>query len=127
MYLWLNCASREKSLHYMMMTPGTGPDRSDRRRAARFRIAIPVELEGGTGTTRDVSLSGVYFETDQSFAPGEQISLALVLERVSPGRPVRLECDGRIVRVTPVDRRIGVAVAFSSYKFGSSGRSLELL
>jgi hypothetical protein len=111
----------------MMMTPGAEPDRSDRRQAARFRIAIPVELEGGMGTTRDVSLSGVFFETEQSFAPGEQISLALVLERVSPGRPVRLQCDGRVVRVTPVDRRIGVAVAFSSYKFGSSGRSLELL
>src|SRR5208337_3300930 len=110
----------------MMMTPGTGPNRSDRRRAARFQIAIPVELEGGTGTTRDVSLSGVFFETEQSFAPGEEISLALLLERVSPGRPVRLECEGRIVRVTRFDGRIGVAVAFSSYKFGSSGRSIGL-
>lgn len=110
----------------MMMTPGTGPDRSDRRRAARFQIAIPVELEGGTGTTRDVSLLGVFFETEQSFAPGEEISLALLLERVSPGRPVRLECEGRIVRVTRFDGRIGVAVAFSSYKFGSSGRSIGL-
>jgi hypothetical protein len=107
-----------------MMAPGTGPDRNDRRRAARFRIAIPVELEGGTGTTRDVSLSGAYFETDQSFAPGEEISLALLLERVSPGRPIRLECEGRIVRVTRLNSRIGVAVAFSSYKFGSSGRPI---
>jgi len=105
----------------MMMTPGTGPDRSDRRRAARFQIAIPVELEGGTGTTRDVSLSGVFFETDQSFAPGEEIRLALLLERASPTRPVRLQCEGRIVRVTRFDGRIGVAVAFSSYKFGPSG------
>jgi hypothetical protein len=110
----------------MMMTPGAGPDRSDRRQAARFRIAIPVELEGGMGTTRDVSLSGVFFETDQSFAPGEQISLALVLERASPGRPVRLECEGRIVRVTRVDSRIGVAVAFSSYKFGPQERPIGL-
>lgn len=107
-----------------MMTPRTGPDRSDRRQAPRFRIAIPVELEGGRGTTRDVSLSGVYFETDQSFAPGEQINLALVLERVSPGRPVRLECEGRIVRVSRFDTQIGVAVAFSSYRFGSSGQPI---
>lgn len=107
-----------------MMTPEAGPDRSDRRRAARFQIAIPVELEGGTGITRDVSLSGVFFETEQSFAPGEEISLALVLERASPTRPVRLQCDGRVVRVTRFDGRIGVAVAFSSYKFGSSGRPI---
>ena len=109
------------------MKPGASSDHPERRRAARFRIAIPVELEEGEGITRDVSLSGVFFETDQSFAPGEQINLVMVLERASPGRPVRLECEGRIVRVSRVDRRIGVAVAFSSYKFGSSGRSLELL
>jgi hypothetical protein len=110
----------------MMMTPEAEPDRSDRRRAARFRIAIPVEVEGGTGTTQDVSLSGVFFETDQSFAPGEQINLVMVLERASPGRPVRLECEGRIVRVSRVDRRIGVAVAISAYKFGPSGRPIGL-
>ncbi|MFI5338865.1 MAG: PilZ domain-containing protein [Candidatus Methylomirabilales bacterium] len=104
------------------MKPGCGPDSFERRRSARFRIAIPVELEEGTGITRDVSLSGVFFETDRSFAPGEQINLVMVLERVSPGRPVRLQCEGRVVRVTHFDRRMGVAVAISAYKFGPSGR-----
>jgi Tfp pilus assembly protein PilZ len=88
---------------------------------------MPVELEGGTGITRDVSLSGVFFETDHSFAPGEEISFALVLERVSADHPVRLQCEGRVVRISRFDKRIGVAVAFSSYKFGSSGRPIELL
>jgi hypothetical protein len=98
----------------------------ERRRAARFRIAIPVELEEGEGITRDVSLSGVFFETDQSLAPGEQINLVMVLERASPGRPVRLQCEGRVVRVTRFDTRIGVAVAISSYKFGPSGKPIGL-
>jgi hypothetical protein len=108
------------------MKPGASSDHPERRRAARFRIAIPVELEAGEGITRDVSLSGVYFETDQSFAPGEQIGLVMVLERASPGRPVRLQCEGRIVRVTRFDKRIGVAVAISGYKFGPSGRPIGL-
>lgn len=85
-----------------------------------------MELEEGAGITRDVSLSRVFFETDQSFAPGEQINLVMVLERASPGRPVRLQCEGRIVRVTRLDKRIGVAVAISAYKFGPSGRSIGL-
>jgi hypothetical protein len=102
-------------------------DRPERRRAARFRIAIPVELQEGTGTTRDVSLSGIFFETDQFFAPGEQVNLVLVLERSSPGRPIRLQCEGRVVRVIQSDTRIGVAVAIASFRFGPSGRSVELL
>ena len=92
----------------------------ERRRAPRFRIAIPVKLEEGAGTTWDASLSGIFFETDHSFAPGEQIRLTLLLERVSPGRPVRLQCEGRVVRVTRCDGRVGMAVAISVYKFAPS-------
>ena len=106
------------------MTPENGSKVSERRRAARFQIPIPVELEEGRGTTRDVSLSGVFFETDQSFAPGEQVSLIMVLERASPDRPIRLQCEGRVVRVTRSDKRIGVAVAISGYKFGPTGRTM---
>ena len=109
------------------MIPGSEPENADRRRAPRFRIAIPVELEEGTGITRDVSLSGVFFETNQSFAPGERVSLILVLERSSPGRPVRLQCEGRVVRVTRSDPKIGVAVAIASFRFDPSGRSVEVL
>jgi len=108
------------------MRSGVGSNNPDRRRAARFRIAIPVELEEGEAITRDVSLSGVFFETDQSFAPGEQINLVMVLERASPGNPVRLQCEGRVVRVTRSETRIGVAVAISSYKFGPSARPIGL-
>lgn len=108
------------------MIPENGSHVSERRRAARFRIAIPVELEEGMGITRDVSLAGVFFEAEHSFAPGEQISLIMVLERASPGRAVRLQCEGRVVRVTHLDRRIGVAVAISGYKFGPSGRRIDL-
>jgi len=99
---------------------------SERRRAPRFRIDIRVELEEGMGLTRDVSLSGVFFETDQPLAPGEQVSLVMVLERVSPNRPVRLQCEGRVVRVNQFDKGLGVAVAISDYKFGPSGRPVRL-
>ncbi len=98
------------------------PDLNDRRRMLRFQVALPVELDDGKGVTRDVSLSGVFFETDQSFSPSEPIRLVLVLEHVQPGRPVRLHCEGRVVRVNRRNGKVGVAVAISSYGFGPSGQ-----
>jgi Tfp pilus assembly protein PilZ len=78
-----------------------------------------VELEGGTGLTRDVSISGVFFETDRYLVLGEQVRLTLVLGRLSPDDPVRLQCDGRVVRVErrEMQLRLGVAVAIESYRF----------
>jgi len=98
---------------------------TERRRAVRFPIAIPVELEEGNGMTRDVSLSGVFFETDQWFSPGEPIWLTLVLERASPGHPIRLQCEGQVVRVGPSNGKVEVAVAITSHAFAnySSGKA----
>ena len=39
------------------------------------------------------------------------IRFSLVIGRVSPGRPLRLDCEGRVVRTEPRDGRLGVAVA----------------
>jgi hypothetical protein len=102
-----------------MTAPETAQRFRERRRAVRFPITIPVELEGGTGVTRDVSLSGVFFETNHFFALGEPIRLTLLLERATPGQPVRLQCEGRVVRVErrQPELRLGVAVAIESYRF----------
>ena len=101
------------------LTPEGATQFHERRRDTRLPIAIPVELEGGTGVTRDVSLSGVFFETDRCLVLGEQIRLTLVLGRLSPDYPVRLQCDGRVVRVErrEMQVRLGVAVAIESYRF----------
>jgi hypothetical protein len=90
---------------------------TERRRAVRFPITIPVELHGGGGVTRDVSLLGVFFETEQWFAPGEPIRLTLVLERAFPGNTIRLECEGRVVRVVDSDTKTDVAVEITSHAF----------
>jgi len=108
------------------MTLHTESEFSERRQSARYRMAIPVEFDKGRAITGDMSLSGVFFETDQTMVPGEVVNLVMVLERASSRHPVRLECEGRVVRVTPLDQKTGVAVAFSSYKFGPSGRPITL-
>ncbi len=108
-----------------MPAPEGVPRNREQRQAARFSIAIPVEVEGGTGVTRDVSLSGVFFETDRLFVRGEPIRVTLILQRASPDNPVRLQCEGRVIRVErrQPELRLGVAVAIESYRFGTREQS----
>ena len=83
----------------------------EQRRTLRYPLELPVEVAGSTGRTRDFSASGVFFETDRALRPGAPIRFSLVIGRVSPGRPLRLDCEGRVVRTEPRDGRLGVAVA----------------
>ncbi len=108
-----------------MPAPEGVPRNREQRRAARFSIAIPVEVEGGTGVTRDVSLSGVFFETDRVFVRGERIRVTLILQRASPDHPVRLQCEGQVMRVErrQPELRLGVAIAIDSYRFGTREQS----
>jgi len=94
----------------------------DRRKAPRFRVAIPVELLEGTGITRDLSAYGVFFETDRSFALGEVIQFALVLEYIDPRQPVRLQCRGHVVRLERQGNTVGVAVAVTAYRLDAQSR-----
>ena len=90
---------------------------SEKRRATRHPGALPVELEDAKGITRDFSSSGIFFETDKSFAPGQVIEFTILLEHVDPARPVRLKCMAEIVRVEESGQKIGVATAIHSYSF----------
>jgi len=97
----------------------------ERRKEYRFRGALDVELEKGSGITHDLSASGVYFVTDQSFAPAEPIEFFLNLEHSDLGPLVRVRCLGEIVRVNSMGKRMGVAVAVSSYSFAGSSPGLS--
>ncbi len=98
----------------------------ERRKAERFKARLPVKWNGGAGLTRDFSAYGVYFHTEKSISCGQHIELVLLLEHVDPGRPVRLECLGEVVRVDPGEQEMGVAVAIGSYGFGCLNRSREV-
>jgi len=92
---------------------------TERRRAIRLPMALPVELEEGAGITRDLSLSGVFFETEQPFSSKEPITFTLVFEGMSWSRSIRLECEGQVVRVEPSNGKVGVAATISSYRFAT--------
>jgi Tfp pilus assembly protein PilZ len=83
----------------------------ERRRGQRFKLALPVQLSNGIGTTCDISTSGIFFETENAHSIGDTIRLFLNFEHET------LQCEARVVRVEPRNGQFGVAVELKSYVF----------
>lgn len=66
-----------------------------------------------------MSASGVFFDTRERCVPGAPIRFALVLEHVDPARPLRLDCEGQVVRVEPRGELFGVAASITSCRVES--------
>ena len=88
---------------------------SEAREAPRFPGALPVITGSSKGITRDLSSSGIFFETDDSFLPGQTIEFSIILEYLHPERPVYVQCSGAIVRVEKNGTKICVAATIDSY------------
>jgi hypothetical protein len=85
----------------------TGKEKK-RSREERVPAALAVSLNRGTRFTRDVSVSGVFFEVGANYVPGSEINF--VIELHGPAGKMILECRGRIVRVEDRGGNAGVAV-----------------
>ena len=72
-------------------------------------VTRPVRLDRGTGITRNMSTSGVFFETDADYAPGSEIIFAIELDGPAD-RKLVLRCRGMIVRIKHRAGKVGVAV-----------------
>jgi Tfp pilus assembly protein PilZ len=83
----------------------------ERRKGERFKLAVPVQLNDGTGITCDISTSGIFFETERTYSIGDTIRLSLSFEQET------LQCEGRVMRVEPHNGQFGVAVELTSYVF----------
>ena len=95
---------------------------SEARMAPRFKADITVLAGGGRGVARDLSSSGVFFETDGSFIPGQAIEFSIILEHLYPDRHVLLNCKGAIVRVENKGEKVGVATTIESYTIEDAPR-----
>ena len=93
---------------------------TEKRQSLRRKGKFPVVLENSKGITRDFSNSGIFFETDKSFTPGQAIDFTIVMEYVDPDRPVHLKCRGAIVRVEEKGNKLGIAATINSYSFDRS-------
>ena len=56
------------------------------RSGSKLRFRFTSEQE--ETITRDVSCSGIYFQTDQSFAVGDDLNFSLELIYVLPGKQI---------------------------------------
>ena len=83
----------------------------ERRKGERYKLALPVQLKNGIGTTCDISTSGIFFETVSAYSIGDMIRLFLNFEHET------LQCEARVVRVEPRNGQFGVAVELISYVF----------
>lgn len=92
----------------------------NQRNTDRYRTALQVELEGGIGVTRDLSVSGIYFETGLHLAVGQSINFTIMFDDSLLGESKRIKCQGEIVRVDEIGPKIGVAAMFHSYSFNNS-------
>ncbi|OLB41379.1 MAG: hypothetical protein AUG14_05680 [Candidatus Rokubacteria bacterium 13_1_20CM_2_68_19] len=81
----------------------------------RYYVTVPVEFDGGTGTTKDVNESGVRFEIDQPLAPDQSVTLRLVFRDFQGGDPWRMAARGKVVRVETNGTAYTVAVRVTSY------------
>jgi hypothetical protein len=86
---------------------GVEEQRGEQRVRAALRVAL---ANNGSGITRDVSASGMFFETDAAYERGSAIDLTIDID--TPGGPMVLSCRGQIVRVERRQATVGVAVRF---------------
>jgi len=81
----------------------------EKRHEERFMLEVPVMLENGMGMSRDISESGIYFMTDQQLAPGGVVKFSVKLNHIRPGKSIRLDCQGQVLRIEPAGEGFGVA------------------
>ena len=100
-----------------------------RRRVGRLKTALPVVMDfgGGPGVTHDVSLSGVFLETDIAYAVDSTVHFTVELRATAgadlrtPAGAMSMECSGTVVRVEKQGNKFGVAVKLNSQRLKSVG------
>ena len=80
----------------------------DKRREQRMSMTRPVQLDRGTGVTRNMSTSAVFFETDVEYVQGSEIIFAIEIDGAAE-EELMFRCRGEIVRVEPRDGKLGIA------------------
>jgi hypothetical protein len=90
-----------------------------RRIEERVETALPVMLAtGDSGITRDISASGVFFQTGAPVKQGDPIEFSIEFQDGRGQRNWVMHCRGIVVRVEGGPSGQGVAAAISESKLG---------
>lgn len=87
----------------------------ERRHMPRYRIDSRIAVGSGIGRTIDLSSRGVFFETGEPLAPGDQVAIVFPFEQTSPGASVK--CTASVVRVVERGQLLGVAATYEPVAF----------
>jgi hypothetical protein len=85
------------------------------QREERVSATRPIQLDRGTGVTKNVSASGVFFETNVDYEAGSKINFSIELDGPQ-GKKMILNCQGEIVRIEQRDGKVGVAAKIVASK-----------
>ena len=89
---------------------------SEKRASQRIQVEVPVYIGQVKAVTRDVSWSGIFFLTDQAFVQGGSLNFSLDLSYAVPGTPVKLDCQGEVVRIEQFGEKFGIAARINDFQ-----------
>lgn len=89
----------------------------EKRASQRIQVEVPVYIGGEKAVTRDVSWAGIYFMTNQSFAEGGSLNFSMDLAYALPGKPIKLDCQGEVLRVERHGKKFGVAAKINNFQY----------
>ena len=90
---------------------------SEKRTSQRIQVEVPVYLGQAKAVTRDISWAGIFFLTDQTFFQGGALNFSLDLSYALPGKPIRLDCQGEVIRIEPFGEKFGIAAKINDFKY----------
>jgi hypothetical protein len=90
---------------------------NEKRASQRIQVEVPVYIGQEQATTRDVSWSGIYFLADQPFVEGGILNFSLDLTHALPGKPIKLDCQGEVLRIEQHGERFGIAAKINNFQY----------
>lgn len=85
----------------------------------RVNAELPVTLaDGDTGTTRNISASGIYFEAERAPKAGYLTAFSVEFQNGLGG--LTLSCQGQVLRIEQLGNRVGVAARILESKLAPS-------
>jgi hypothetical protein len=97
----------------------------EKRSTRRFSLELPITVKSSDNVktelaaqTRDVSSRGVFMYVNSEIAEGAPLEFVMTLPaEVTLAEPIRVRCNGRVLRVQKTDRLQGIAVSIEKYDF----------
>lgn len=89
----------------------------EKRLAGRYPTFCTVELDAGTGVTRNLSTTGVCFTTDKALEPDIMLRCFIPMQKKTGKNITRLRCEGRVIRSDKSEEGWEVGLQFTSLEW----------